>query len=145
MLPVEKIPRNRKVILDIDLDFFACRDSIQNQMGYQLEVTRDQFAAKDALLQDRTLRFSGMAFDFSAEDGRYFVRVSPRRGKDLSHLPSRQEIVAEIGTLISTLVAKKIKPAVITISRSCISGYCPKEYAGFIEEVLKRELGRLTG
>jgi hypothetical protein len=59
MLPVDKVPRNRKVILDIDLDFFACRDSIQNHMGYELEVTKDQFAAKDVLLRDQTLQFRG--------------------------------------------------------------------------------------
>jgi len=144
MVPIDKVPRNRKVILDIDLDFFACRDSIQNHMGYQLEVTKEQFAAKDDFLRDRTLRFSGMAFDFTEKDGRYFVQVSPKRGKDISHLPPRQEIVAEIGTLVSALVAKKVKPAVVTISRSCVSGYCPREYAGFIEEELKQALRELT-
>jgi len=144
MVPIDKVPRNRKVILDIDLDFFACRDSIQNHMGYQLEVTKEQFAAKDDFLRDRTLRFSGMAFDFTEKDGRYFVQVSPKRGKDISHLPPRQEIVAEIGTLVSALVAKKVKPAVVTISRSCVSGYCLREYAGFIEEELKQALRELT-
>ncbi|MGO8734257.1 MAG: UPF0489 family protein [Terriglobia bacterium] len=145
LLPIDKVPRNRKVILDIDLDFFACRDSIQNHLGYRLEVTKEQFAAKDDFLRDRTLRFSLVAFDFTEEDGRHFVQVSLRRVKDVSHLPSRQEIVAEIGTLVSALVAKKVKPAVVTISRSCVSGYCPREYAGFIEEELKLALGELNG
>ena len=140
MVPIDKVPRNRKVILDIDLDFFACRDSIQNHMGYQLEVTKEQFAAKDDFLRDRTLRFSGMAFDFTEKDGRYFVQVSPKRGKDISHLPPRQEIVAEIGTLVGALVAKKVKPAVVTISRSCVSGYCPREYVEIIEAELNQQL-----
>ena len=141
MLPVDKVPRNRKVILDIDLDFFACRDSIQNHMGYELEVTKDQFAAKDGFLRDQTLRFSGVAFDFREKDGRYFAQVSPKRGRDVSHLPAKPEIVAEIGALVSALAVKRVKPAAVTICRSCVSGFCPREYAGFIEEELKRALG----
>jgi hypothetical protein len=145
MLPMDKVPRNRKVILDIDLDFFACRDSIQNHMRYQLEVTKDQFAAKDALLGDQTLRFSGMAFDFEEKDGRYFVHVSCRKGKDVSHLPSRSGTVAAIRAFVGTLVARNVRPAVITISRSCFSGHCPKQHAEFIEEGLMTELRQLTG
>jgi hypothetical protein len=144
MLPVGKVPLNRKVILDIDLDYFACRDSIQDHFCYQLEVTREQFTARNGLLRDQTLRFSGVKFDFREEDGRYFAQISNKRGKDISHLPSRQEIVAEIGNLMATLVARKVKPAVVTISRSCVSGYCPKEYSGFIEEELKQALEELT-
>ncbi len=142
-LPLEKVPGNRQVILDIDFDFFACRDSIQNHIGYQLEVTQDQFAAREALLRDPTLRFSGMAFDFTEKDGRRFVQVSPKRGKDVSHLPSKPEIVAEIGTLVSTLAAKKVRPGVVTLCRSCVSGYCPREFAEMIEAELKPQLKRL--
>lgn len=39
MCDVDRMPKNRKVILDIDLDYFACRDSILNQMSYELEIT----------------------------------------------------------------------------------------------------------
>jgi hypothetical protein len=81
VLPVGKVPQNREVILDIDPDYFACRDSIQNETGYRLEVTKEQFAAKDEFLCDQTLRFSGMFFDSTEKDCRYFVQVSPMRGK----------------------------------------------------------------
>jgi len=144
-LPLEKIPGNRKVILDIDMDFFACRDSILNHMSYELEVTKNQFAKKDTMLHDPTLLFSGIAFDFTEKDGRYFVQISPKKGRDFSHLPSKSNIVTETRGLVSTLAAKNIRPVVITICRSCISGYCPKEYVGFIEKELKAALRELIG
>jgi len=43
MLEIDRIPKNRKAILDFDLDYFACNDSILNHMTYELEITRDQF------------------------------------------------------------------------------------------------------
>jgi hypothetical protein len=140
MLPMDKIPRNRRVILDIDLDFFACRDSIQNHHNYQLEITKEQFSARETLLGDPTLRFSGVTFEFIEEDDRYFVEVSPKKGKDISYLPSQTEIIFEINKVVNTLEDKEVKPKTITICRSCISGYCPKEYAGFIEKELTRVL-----
>jgi hypothetical protein len=139
-LPLESVPRNRMVILDIDLDFFACRDSILNQFAYKFEITADQLRAREAFLQDRTLPFSGMTFDFTEENGRSFVRVSPRKGEEVSHLPSKQAIVAEVERLVNTLLDKKIKPAAVTVCRSCFSGYTPPEYVAFIEAELKRAL-----
>ena len=144
-LPLDRIPRNRKVLLDIDLDFFACRDSILNQFAYKLEITADQFRAREAFLQDRTLPFSEITFDFTEENGRLFVRVSRRKGEEISHLPPKGAIIAEIERLVNTLVAKKIKPAVVTVCRSCFSGHTPPEYAGFIEAELKRALLGVAG
>ena len=54
-----------------------------------------------------------------------------------------EEIKAEIDTLIATLIKKKIKPAVVTICRSCDSGYCPAEKAELIEPLLISELESL--
>jgi hypothetical protein len=144
-LPPERIPRNRKVILDIDLDYFACRDTIQNQMSYQLEVTREQFDAKNVVLGDRTLKFSGLEIDFTEKNGKYFAGISSKKVRDVSHLPPKSEVASEIRNLVKSLVAKNVRPLVITICRSCISGYCPSEYAGFIEEELLRELRLWVG
>jgi hypothetical protein len=140
MLPAERIPAGRRVILDIDFDYFACRDSIHNQMGYEIEVTEAQFRRQDALLQDKSLPFSGIKLQFVAKENGFFVRVAPRPGKEVSHLPGFDEIRAEIKSLVDTLRAKKIVPAAVTLCRSCVSGYCPEEYSRFIEGNLKEDL-----
>jgi len=94
-LPIDRLPKARKVILDIDLDYFACSDSHNTNKKGEHESK--------------------------------------------SYLPSKLEIVSEIDRLITTLKIKKIRPLVVTISRSCVSGFCPKDYAEFIEpELLQR-------
>lgn len=137
---IEKMPKNRKVILDIDFDYFACRDSILNQINYELEVTNEQFLNKEKLLCDKTLQFSGLDFCFEEKNGKYYVKISHRKAEDAAYLPSKEDIESEIDTLVSTLRDKKITPAVITLCRSSISGYCPKDYVEFIEEKLKQKL-----
>jgi hypothetical protein len=140
MLDIDKVPGNRTVILDIDLDYFACRDSILNQFRYKLGITAEQYRACDAFLSDKTLAFAGLQFDFSEENGNYFVQVAHKPQKDASHLPSKEEVVSEIRLLTETLRSKRIRPAVVTVARSCVSGYCPGDYVSMVEEELMRQL-----
>lgn len=137
---VDGIPRNKGVILDIDLDYFACRDSILNEFRYELAITPEQYRNRDAILTDKTLLFAALTFEFSQRDDGYFVRVSHKLGKDVSHRPSREEILSEIAILVDTLRSRRIKPLVVTIAKSCISGYCPPEYVGMIETALSERL-----
>jgi hypothetical protein len=143
--PLEKIPKSRRVILDIDLDYFACRDSILNYLEFELEITKEQSGKKEPFLEDPTLRFSGLEFRFMEKDGRNYVRIGHRKTKEKAHLPPREEIGAEIAATVQTLRGKKTRPAVVTLCRSCISGYCPREYSEFIEGELLRLLGDWLG
>jgi hypothetical protein len=145
MLPAERVPKNRKVILDIDLDYFACRDSILNHLDYELEITREQFQEKEKLLADRTLTFARLDFHFEEREGQFFARIAHKKGKEIAHLPSREEIRTEIDTLVTTLQSRQTRPAAITIARSCISGYCPQDYADFIETELTQRLKTWLG
>jgi len=137
---VEQLPKNRKVILDIDLDYFACRDSITNQMSYELEITQEQFKQKELFLKDKTLPFSGIEINFFQRNGRFFARIERKKTTEKSHFPSEDEIEHEIESLVSVLIEKKIKPSVVTICRSCDSGYCPEEMSRFIEPLLIQKL-----
>lgn len=141
LLPIDRVPKAKKVILDIDLDYFACSDSSPSQMSFELEITKEQFRKKDGFLQDENLKSAGLDVKFLEKDERFYARIANKRGEDgsKSYLPSRPEIVSEIDRLITTLKVRKIRPAVVTISRSCTSGFCPKNYAEFIEtELLQR-------
>ncbi|MEK6732145.1 MAG: UPF0489 family protein [Candidatus Omnitrophota bacterium] len=143
MQKIHKIPENLNVILDIDFDYFACIDSILNHIMYELEITKEQFGQKDIFLANRTLPFSAVGFIFKKKENRYYCQVTHRKGEDISYLPPKEEVVAEIDNLVETLKIRKIKPAVITISRSCYSGYCPKDYGIFIEDELRKKIGAI--
>ncbi|MBN1998789.1 UPF0489 family protein, partial [candidate division KSB1 bacterium] len=122
---VQGLPQNRRIILDIDLDYFACRDSITNHLSFELEITRAQYNEKDLFLSNKTLPFSGLDIEFIERENRFFAQIKRKKMPEISHLPSKEEIEHEIDTLISVLTEKKIRPAVVTICRSCNSGYCP--------------------
>lgn len=138
--PAERMPGKRTVILDIDFDYFACRDSVQNTYEYRLSITPDQYRNRDAFLADPTLSFSRLEFAFQEDDGRHSVVISFRKGPDQTHLPGQDEIDREVTALVDTLVAHKIKPALITMCRSRISGFCPTEYVAPIEAALLNRL-----
>ncbi|MBM4273961.1 MAG: hypothetical protein FJ134_05815 [Deltaproteobacteria bacterium] len=141
-LPIDSVPKARKVILDIDLDYFACGDSNPSHMIFELEITEEQFDKQEIFLQDETLKIAGLDFRFIEKNERFYAHIANKREKDesKSYLPLKPEIVFEIDRLITTLKVRKIRPLVVTISRSCVSGFCPKDYAEFIENELLQRL-----
>jgi hypothetical protein len=139
-MDIERIPMKRKVILDIDLDYFACRDSTPNLIGYELEITREEFINKKVNLGNKTLIFSVLETSFKEKEGRYYAEIGHRKVKELSYMPSLDEIGSEIEKVASVLARKKTIPVIITMCRSCESGYCPKDYYKLIEHQLAQRL-----
>lgn len=140
---IERMPHRRKVILDIDLDYFACQDSIQNKWEYKLEITPSQYRDRGFFLRDETIGFSGLRFAFKKLKRRHVAIVSMRKVPEKAHMPSHQEIRESVDLLVSTLRRRSILPVVITLCRSRISGYCPKKYGKFIENLLLKKLSEI--
>jgi len=140
---IDKIPRSRQVILDIDLDYFAARDTVLNRLGYELEITREQFFNRKEILKDKTLPISRLDFIFQRKGKKYYVRIAHKKVEDRAYLPCRKEIQKEIDYLLSQLKRKNTKPALITLCKSSISGYCPDTYREFIENKVKAGLSSL--
>lgn len=134
---IDRVPVRREVILDIDLDYFACNDSISNAMQYRIEITEDQFRNQDAFReQNPDLRYSGLEIAFEKTGKSCQAIISFKQEPEESYLPTAERIEREIGWLVKCLRRKRIMPAVITICRSCISGYCPTDYFQMIEDRL---------
>jgi len=139
-MDIERLPGKKKVILDIDLDYFACRDSNPNLIGYEVEITREEFVNKKMNLGNKTLMFSMLESRFKEKDHRYFAEIGHKKVKELSYMPSFDEIEAEIEKVASVLARQKTIPVIATICRSCDSGFCPEEYYTFVEHLLARRL-----
>jgi hypothetical protein len=133
---IDRIPARRKVILDIDFDYFACRDSAPALVGYEFEITREEFVSRNVNLGSKAFLFNMMEMSFKEKDNRYFAEIGHRKPDDLSYLPTAGEIESEIEKVAAALARKKTVPVVITLCRSCRSGYCPKEIGEFIENRL---------
>jgi hypothetical protein len=112
-------------------------------VSYELEITRDQFRNKEIFLREKTPPFIGLEFSFIEKEEKYYVKVAHKKVKDKSHLPPKEEIASEIDRLVNTLQTKKIRPVVIRICRSMISGYCLRDYYEFIETALKEKMRKL--
>lgn len=136
----EKLPKKKRVILDIDLDYFACVETIQNHLSYELEITKQQFFSKKQFLQDKKTRNSNLSFVFVKREGKYFVQISHSKVKEKACLPSKQEIEKRINEIVQILVQHKIKPIVTTICTSGVSGYCPPGYGKYITPILINKL-----
>ncbi len=140
-LALDSIPSKRKVILDFDLDYFACTDSILNHMIFKLEITKDQFDHReDFIAANKSLPYSGLNFDFSVKNGKYYAHIAHKKTKDASFLPTKRQIDKEIDNTINILAIKKVRPVLITICRSNISGYCPPDYSVYIEKKLRTKI-----
>jgi len=132
---IGQIPTKRKVILDVDLDYFACTDSITNRMSYELQITPEQYLnRKQFIRENESLKYSGLEIGFKKKGQNFFATVRFETQDDHEHLPTEAEIRKEMDRIIKVLSDKKTRPAVITICRSNLSGYCPPEYCQMIEE-----------
>lgn len=138
---IGRVPARRKVILDIDLDYFACTDSVTNRMSYELAITEDQYQNRNKFIEEnKSLQYSGLEIEFKKYQCNYVAIVRFKKGDDRDHFPTKAEIKREVDKLVTVLKIKNIRPAVITICRSSISGYCPPQYFQMIEDYLLKQL-----
>jgi len=141
---IGSIPKGLKVILDIDLDYFACNDSALSDLSCQFEITKEQFLKRDSFLYNTSARFMKLNFDFFKKRNKYYMKLGHVQVKRSVHLPEKKEILKSMDKLIATLKKKNITPVVITLCSSHLSGYCPQEHAVYTKALLKERFRDLV-
>ncbi len=140
----DEFPESQSVVLDIDLDYFSCNPHYYHYQG-KLEVTKEQH---DSFNRDKHhfLRFSlGSGIKSKTENGRYYLLFNSLHSEVISSKlkVSPKEIIIRIDRFIEFLRKNNVKPQLIDICRSRLSGFTPEDQWEFIEEKLIEKLSTL--
>lgn len=135
-----KCDSNKRVLLDIDLDFFSCNIQPENNQEIVLEITGQEYQDFQSN-KYHPIRFICNNVSARIVEDSYYLIInyfrdifpSPRR---VSELVIRQRIQKFLEVLKST----EVHPEIITICRSVNSGYTPKDQWEFIEKQLLQGL-----
>lgn len=128
-------------VLDIDLDYFCWDHSFSTAVPARMEISRGEY---EAFCRDRfhPMRIFARKIAWAEEaDGRYYLVM---RSIGPARKPVRQVRIDErMDKFVSWLKENAIVPHVIDICRSNLSGYCPGDVCGYIEEGLLKRLSDL--
>jgi hypothetical protein len=138
----DPVPSSTSILLDVDLDFFSCEDAVN--LTQKLEVTRDAY---ESFRNDRYhfLRISqGSRIKMQEEEGRYFVYLKNYPDPLPTPLRVTESMILErIRAFGAYLARTGVKPRLINLARSRLSGYTPRDQWEFIETHLVRQLSEL--
>jgi hypothetical protein len=128
----------QNAILDIDLDYFSCEIYI-NTVN-KAEVTAREYK-KFMNNKYHFLRLKGNCYAESS-NGSYYIHMNSNESNEVVTKAklTNEEILKKIDLFCKYLKKNKIKPLMINISRSRISGYTPGDQCDFIEKSLIKGL-----
>ncbi|MCA1992315.1 MAG: UPF0489 family protein [Coleofasciculus sp. S288] len=128
------------IVLDIDLDYFSCND--KDGAAAKIEITKEAYEAYTNDFYDELhLNLGGKGQVQKIDDKYYLYFSAPEIPNKLK--VSEEMIVQRIDAFISFLETNAIKPKLIDICRSRLSGYTPRDQWEFIENKLLEKLGQL--
>jgi hypothetical protein len=128
------------VILDIDMDYFACSRLLDTSL--RLEITASEFHRCSTEKYTRLLHYRHV---LEERDGRFYIRFTPRSDILDSHKEtiSQENILSSVHRFIEYLRKNGLQPAFITLCRSRHSGFTPEGAWRLIEESLLDGLSEL--
>jgi len=138
---IYSIPANKRVLLDIDLDFFSCTGFPRLLNEFQIEITKREY---ECFKKNRyhPIYYSGVSNTFAIKkNGKYYYLINYYRYTyPMYQKKSLDQISERIKVFGQQLKIKNVHPAVITICRSRHSGYTPEDQWMEIEKLLLTEL-----
>jgi hypothetical protein len=134
---LDQLPSNKRVILDIDLDFFSCSGNPNELEEIYIEISKEEYDNFNNNKYHR-LRYCGFGkIETLEKDNKYFYVVN--NYNEIYPTDTKVDeftIDDRIKKVVSTLRYKNIKPELINICRSRCSGYTPNDQWELIEKSL---------
>lgn len=133
---------SQALILDIDLDYFSCDNSLSSAKT-KIEITKEAYLDFQNNKYHPFRIMPAAALTVSQEENRYYI--SYHEWQEIPGLPkiSFDRIDKRIAKFMDFLKRNHIKPDLIDICRSRLSGYTPEEHWEYIEKKLLTGLGEL--
>ncbi|MBR5095254.1 MAG: UPF0489 family protein [Oscillospiraceae bacterium] len=140
---MKPLPIEQPVVLDIDLDYFCFDNSLSIGEAPKLEITREAYEA--FLSQPRhPLRILARRMIYVEQEGdRYFFVL--RMPAPPKRVTREERIRQRVDKFFAWLKENEIRPVLIDICRSRISGYCPSDRWELVEELVLKGLDELYG
>lgn len=139
--PINSIPVNKYVLLDIDLDLFSCTENPKMLNDIHIEITMQEYQNFKNNKYHKII-YSGVSnVEAIEKKGKYYYLLNYFKYiYPIDKKKSLTQISERIIFFVQQLKLKKVQPAVITISRSRYSGYTPEDQWLAIEKMLLDEL-----
>jgi hypothetical protein len=140
---VDQLPFCKKVVLDIDLDYFSCSGDPNELKEIYVEITQDEYSKFLSNPYSR-LNYAGInRIEAIKKDDRYYYVFNNYNEKYPMTLKVSNKIILDrICKFTDCLIARQITPIAIDICRSRFSGYTPHDQWTFIEKNLLVELSK---
>jgi hypothetical protein len=140
--PGSEFATEQPLILDIDLDYFSCDNSLSSAET-KIEITAEAYHEFKNNKYHPLRIMPVAALTVSQEADRYYLHYNEwQEVPDLKKV-SKAVIDKRIASFIDFLQKNKLKPGLIDICRSRLSGYTPHDQWQYIEERLLDSLAGL--
>ena len=134
-------PIEQPVVLDIDLDYFCFDNSLSTGETPRIEITREGY---EGFLADprHPLRILARRMAYAEREGeRYYLVI--REPSPPKRVTREERIRQRVDKFFAWLKENEIRPVLIDICRSRISGYCPADRWELVEELVLQGLGEM--
>ncbi len=139
---MQKIKIDRPWVLDIDLDYFCVDDTLSTGEKRRLQITEKEFLDFTNNMYHPFRLFDKATWRVYKEEGNYYIEETPNM---VPQKISETIIKKRLDNLFSWLSTFDVKPSLIDVCTSEVSGYLNAKYGKYVVDETIKRLTKLYG